>query len=147
MKRRIAITLGLVAAIVLGIGTYSLLHRPANPLAIYAQSVDFPLYYPSSLPDGYSISQDTSYSDNTIFFTIRSSNGDIVVAQQKVPDQTSTMRVDGFSSVSTGIGTLTLGSVNGTATGFVTTDRTLISLRGGTSTTTITLVANSLTKL
>ena len=72
-----------------GVGGWVYLNHAnqSSPIpAAVRQQVDFPLYYPSRLPEGYSVSQAPAVSEGVAAMAIRTPSGDtIFISQQAAP--------------------------------------------------------------
>ena len=129
-------------------GTVWLLHKPRNPLSSFEDKATYALYYPAKMPKGYWLKSPATFTDATLFYTLQSDDNTVTITEQSMPKGISSMRVDGFNSVATEVGTLLVGNVNNVATGFVSTETTLVSLRGSTSSQeALMVIAKSLQKL
>lgn len=73
----------------LGVGGWLYLKDKNQPSPIPAavrQQVDFPLYYPAHLPDGYSVSQVPTVSESVVVMTVETPSGNnIYISQQAAP--------------------------------------------------------------
>jgi hypothetical protein len=94
-------------------------------------SVSFDLYYPTSLPDGYSYTAGSATAQNGIvFFGLKSGSTAITVSEQEVPSSTKNIgQLAGFKDGSIQIGSTYTGSILGDPTVIIVTPETLVTLR------------------
>lgn len=73
----------------LGVGGWLYLKGKGEPSPIPAavrQQVDFPLYYPSRLPDGYAVSQTPTVSESVVVMAVKTPSGNnVFISQQAAP--------------------------------------------------------------
>ena len=135
-RRRIWILLIIVMMVVLGIGatTYWLLvGRQASPLprTVVAQ-VDFPVYFPSPMPSGYTLKADSAGGDNnTVYYTLTDGTDKtaITVTIQATPAKFDASQLIGKNPIPTSIspvGTLYNLSTGGSSKYMLTTGKTLL---------------------
>lgn len=97
------------------------------------QSVSFPLYYPSSLPDGYSLDKGSiKVEGQIIFYLIASGSKKISISEQVVPNPAPDIKnVQGNSSIKkidTSFGKAILGLYRGAPVAIMLTKTTLINM-------------------
>jgi hypothetical protein len=157
-----------IFAVVLALALYMvILNKNTNSSPIpksIGQSVGFPIYYPSKLPNGYSYEKDTVKVDNGIvFFELHSSNRAITLSEQSAPanppdldaltkPQTAQGSMPGmnsptlpsmFQKIDNPAGQAVQGtSLGGKPVAIILTDTTLINISGSDKLTT-----NALTKI
>lgn len=82
--------IGIIALVVLAAGGAAALmymHKNSNPLSTYEDQLNFPLYYPSPLSQGYRYEKASADSNEQIlFFTVRKENAIISISEQGIPD-------------------------------------------------------------
>lgn len=140
-QRKLNSTLVVIASIVVGIFilgfvAYKLLTRSSTSVVFpnnIKDSVSYDLYYPSSLPSGYSL--DTSsmkIEQGVVSFAVNTVGQNIFINEQPLPSEFGSFKIDGFDSVVTASGTLLVGVALDTPTAILTTDNTLITIKGST---------------
>jgi hypothetical protein len=94
------------------------------------QYVNFPVYYPASLPAGYTLNPDSiSSQGGTYSFALKSPTGtDLVTIEQARPPVLE--RVTKTKSVSNSIGTAYIANLNGQQAGMAISDKTLVTISG-----------------
>ncbi len=83
------IVLTLVGIIIIAGATAAILlivQKPATPISEFSKKVNFPLYYPEKLPNGYSFTpHSASIEDNVVFYAIQNGDKKITVSEQTLP--------------------------------------------------------------
>jgi hypothetical protein len=131
---KLAGVIGAAAVIVL-IGGLALWHHGSKePLsATVRKQAGFPLYYPSEVPAGYTLKQDSVRLDNGIvFYSLVRGAKTILFSQQEVPTSPPDLaHLQGFKKVTTFNGDdVAVGTSNGQPTALLLTDTTLITVTG-----------------
>ncbi len=116
-----------------GGGLYYYRWRSDWPIPKVVRSqIQFPIYYPSSMPKGYSYQKGFAKIQNGIlFYKITSGNRTIVIGEQAIPvappDLSSLI---GFKKIVTLAGNAAVGSNNGQPIAIVLSNTTLINING-----------------
>ena len=123
-----AIYAGLIAGIAIAVGLsilFSLKTLGNTPLT--GVNPGYALYYPAKMPEGYSLKEGSlQQTPERVLYQLIGAGGDIQVSQQPKPDQLDSFNLDGFSQVSTSIGTMYLGLVSENVTAIVSAYDTLL---------------------
>lgn len=89
MLKKMLALLALAAILTLASGAwwYFKQNRAPSPIpAVVRQQVDFPLYYPTRLPDGYRVSQAPAVSESVVAMAVSTPSGNtIFISQQAAP--------------------------------------------------------------
>lgn len=126
--KKLYISLFIILGMALVCGVFLAINKPQNPLEPYVKKAAFSLYYPTTLPDGFVLKNDSvSFQNDILFYTIASQSGAVTVTQQSAPNQN--LRIDGYTSVTTPIGTMLIGINASNPTAIITTPKTLITLK------------------
>jgi hypothetical protein len=106
---------------------------PVTPISQYSKELQFKIYYPKELPEGYTLQENSvRVEDNILFYTITSDAKKMYVSQQTLPDPIPTIdNVEGNTAVitlDTEYGHAVVGTVKGIPIGIMTTDTTLVNV-------------------
>jgi hypothetical protein len=106
------------------------------------KSVDYTVYYPSSLPEDFSYKPGSAQlNQGGLFYQIANSDDQIIyITEQTVPTNLAMIKsLSGFSPFSVAIGEASLGTQNGVSAAIITTKKTLITINGTQDVPTSTL--------
>lgn len=123
----------LVLLIVAAMGWYfarSDFHSPIADEKLAA--VDFPVYYPWPLPDGYRYKNASeSIHAGSFFYQLEKGSSHIVISQQARPKENIMVdSIVGLSPISTSLGTAYVGQSGASPVAILTTDSTLVTISG-----------------
>ena len=91
--------------------------------------VDFNIYYPKSLPEGYSLDRKSvKLEKNVVFVSFTKGSGTIVMSQTKMPDYDPGLNWVGLEELKISIGTAYTGRNSGRAVALISTKDTLINI-------------------
>jgi hypothetical protein len=131
----------LLVGIVIGLLTLQS-KQSSTPIDIYKNGIEYSLYYPNELPEGFVYKQDSANATNgLVIFTLAKGSSEIVITQQKGPSETIDFRIDGFSPATSNIGTMLVGLTQGAPTAIIRSRDTLITLKGTLDLEQSTLIA------
>jgi len=139
-KKNILIVGLLLVVVGVSIGAYLLLAGGPSPsasqtqmkeqLAQYRNQVNFPLYAPNKLPQGYRMKTDSLSAQNTmVSFILENTGGSplIVTEQPRPPIMEDVKKV---SDVDSPAGKAYIADLGGRYTGFIVADKTLVVISG-----------------
>ncbi len=137
------VTLLAVSILAIGIGSYiaySHLHEPAryekSVFASITEKTDIQLYYPSSLPNGYTLDeQSVQLKAGVVFFSVFNGSKTIIISQQVIPKE-NPPRLDNlpdFKQFSVTSGNAAVGLENEKSVGILTTKTTLVTAAGNSA--------------
>lgn len=134
-SRKVVVVAGvLVVVIAIAGGIAHFVHSNAGPLpASVVKSVSFPLYYPASLPDGYSYQQNSAKIENGfVFYSLQNGDKNISVSEQKAPsDPPDLTHLMGFTSLNTLAGNAVTGTnFAGQPSAIIISNTTMITITG-----------------
>lgn len=137
-SRKLVVSISLAVVILIAAGTSGLLYinSPKSPFPkTVSQAVNFPLYYPSTLPDGYRLKKGSlNVQNNIVFYTLENGGNTISISEQASPqhplDLTST---PGFGEIPSETGQASAGIVNGFPVAIVIAEKTMINMQGSKS--------------
>jgi hypothetical protein len=138
-----------VIAVVTATGFVLYSHDSTTPLAnSTANSVNFPLYYPSPLYKGYHyVSGSAKAQNDIVFFGLKDGSAVVYISEQAVPLNTQDIgKLSGFKSMFVPSGSAYVGSALNAPTVIIVSSKTLITLRGssGMSIDTISQIAKEM---
>ena len=116
-----------------GGGLYYYHQRSDWPIPKTVRSqIQFPIYYPSPMPNGYNYQKGFAKVQNGIlFYKITSGNRIIVISEQAIPNAPPDLNnLIGFKKLVTLAGTAAVGSNNGQPIAIVLSNTTLIDING-----------------
>ena len=150
--RRILLTCALTLALVsLASAIYFWrLSQTITPLTAYRTQVNFPLYYPKDVSPRPQISTIQVVGKASLNYRLKPSDTTyVMVTQQARPKSLQNFRLDGFDQLATPHGTVYVGTASDSATAILTTESTLITLRGseGVDRATLTTIAQNMKPL
>jgi hypothetical protein len=109
-------------------------HIPKN----IVKSVNFSVFYPSPLPDNYSLNKDSiKIQTRILFFTLQNGDNKISVSEQSAPSNPPNLQLltqAGFSKINTTLGQAVQGTNGSRAVAVLLTNTTLINVIGSSST-------------
>lgn len=113
--------------------SWFILRQNTSPVAGFKQKVGFPIYYPTTLPDGYVLKQDSiKVTDSIIFFSIAHDDEYISFSQQSISGKPPDLKAaTGFHPTPVPAGTAYAGDNEfGKPTAILATRTTLINISG-----------------
>lgn len=139
-RRNFVVTSAAILAVALtGAASYYVLSRDkaANDPAFRAiseikQGTDTTLYYPSELPDGYTIGkQSVQIQNGVVFYSLTSGSKSATVSQQEKPESLNNLtRIEGLNETVGKLGKTYIGTSDGIPTAVVMADQTLVNISG-----------------
>jgi hypothetical protein len=120
----------LIAGIIFG-GQY--IKQKSSPIPkTILQAVNYPIYYPSSLPSGYQLDKTSvTFQSNILSYKLVNNNKNITITEQASPSPPPDLQLlikAGYSKVETPLGLSVLGTHNGITVATLLTSTTLINL-------------------
>jgi hypothetical protein len=142
-----------VIALIATIGSVSWLlrNRESNEIPInISEAVNFPIFFPEPLPDGYKLQKDSvKLQSKNVFFALENRNNQIVVSEQAAPatpPDLLALTEAGFSKINTPLGLAIQGINKDKPVAILLTNTTLINA-AGTPTTPSDAVTSVITRL
>jgi hypothetical protein len=133
-RRNVYIIPAILAALLLSVGTYFYFtNRTQSTIPQETQeSVSFPVYYPSELPEGYQLKKDSIKVDRDIvFYSFSNDDKNIMISEQAIPPTPPDLaHIEGFKHLTIPAGDAATGVNNGQPTALLLTDTTLVSITG-----------------
>jgi len=139
-KRRKLVAAGIIVAVIviMAAGAWLLLIKKGSdpvPKNI-SQAVNFPVYYPSPVPQGYRLEKNAfSVQDDIVFYHLVDGDSTIVISEQTSPPNPLDLKsTPGFGEVPSTAGEAAAGLVNGSPVAIVVTEKTMINIQGSKNT-------------
>lgn len=126
-----SITTGVIVIAI--VGGFLFLKSDSGPIPKnIRQEVNFPVYYPTALPQGYQLAKNTfSAQDNIIFYRLINGGNTIVVSEQTSPPNPLDFKnTPGFGEIPSTAGEAAAGIINGAPVAVVVTEKTMINIQG-----------------
>jgi hypothetical protein len=130
-----------VLVILLSVGLFVWKHKISSASPIpknIVKSVNFSIFYPSPLPDKYSLKKDSiKIQTQILFFTLQNGDNKISVSEQSAPPNPPDLQLltqAGFSKINTTLGQAVQGTNGSRAVAILLTNTTLINVSGSSST-------------
>lgn len=119
----------LTVVVLIAVGFYFMKPKDSIPKNI-KKSVNFTLYYPEKVPDGYSLNKGSIKIDNNIlFFTLNNGGAKITVSEQSNPGKRFDFsQTPGFGEVSASAGEAVVGQISSQYVGILIADKTLVNI-------------------
>lgn len=103
--------------------------RHTTPLTKTQSRVGFTLFYPKPAPEGYQpVKNSVSVSGETVIAQLSNGADTVTVTQQPKPRNADELKIDGFTNVTTSIGTMALGTAEDRSTGIITSAQSIITI-------------------
>ena len=155
-KWQLRIALGvftmLIGVLLVGLVTVILLHTDGIPLpSNVTKSVNFALYYPAQLQDGYSYEKNSARIENSIvFYTLENGSSSVTIGEQVAPPNPPQLdKLPGFTTIQALAGSAVVGSTLEKPIAIISTNTSLITITGtkNTPSDVINEIAKSMTSL
>jgi hypothetical protein len=134
---RLLITMVIIVIILVAAGIiFSRTNKSETPLPPQiAAAVNFPIYFPSVMPEGYSLDKNSASAKNqAIYFSISSQNRKISISEQALPKNFPSLdglqKTTGLKKINVAGGQAIYGVSQGLPVAIVATNTTLLNING-----------------
>jgi len=133
-SKRKLVVLGLIIFLLAIVGTIGFFtlnsQHPPQQLINIAEEVNFPIYYPSELPAGYSFMDNSAkYQSGFLYYKLHKGNKIISITQQPIPAAAVNLqKLPRYSSLSVPAGPAALGVSVGNPSAVIATGSTLVNI-------------------